>query len=162
MILSHGKAFFVNKFTIALFFLMTYCILTHSDLSLSYAFMGLELHGHAEKNANKVYISPQNFQEPLKDAVLFLARRGLPVSIYNIPLCLCHNEVKNFARQSISGWKNIYLPVCDECEEKLSLTLTEGVNITLLQSFANECDSFTASVILEHLYILPPTTSSNK
>ena len=43
MILSHGKAFFVNKFTIALFFLMTYCILTHSDLSLSYAFMGLEL-----------------------------------------------------------------------------------------------------------------------
>jgi len=87
---------------------------------IHYAFMGLELHGHAEKNADKVYISPQDFQEPLKDAVLFLARRGLLVSIYNIPLCLCHNEVKNFARQSISGWKNIYLPVCDECEEKLS------------------------------------------
>ena len=33
----------MKPFTILIFFIMTYCILTHSDLSLHYAFMGLEL-----------------------------------------------------------------------------------------------------------------------
>lgn len=36
----------MKPFTILLFFIMTYCILTHSDLSLHYAFMGLELWFH--------------------------------------------------------------------------------------------------------------------
>lgn len=33
----------MKPFTILFFFIMTYCILTHSELSLHYAFMGLEL-----------------------------------------------------------------------------------------------------------------------
>ena len=80
-----------------------------------YALMGLELHGLAESNIELVNISPDKYMPYLREAVLTMARRELPVSIYNIPLCFCPEDIKNFARQSISSWKNIYLPACSEC-----------------------------------------------
>ena len=82
------------------------------------AFMGLELHGWAEKNKNKVDVSPVEYGSYLKDAVLTLVRRGIPVSLYNIPLCMCENAVRKYARKSISSWKNRYLPQCDDCVMK--------------------------------------------
>lgn len=83
-----------------------------------YAFMGMEVCGNAEKNLEQIYIDYTDYIKELKKAVLFLHRRGLPVSIYNIPLCLCGDELQNFARQSISSWKNIFLPVCNDCIKK--------------------------------------------
>ena len=79
------------------------------------AFMGLELHGHAETNRDRVEVSPEAYAPCVKDAVLTLVRRGIPVSLYNIPLCLCPAEVRGYARRSISDWKNIYLPRCRSC-----------------------------------------------
>lgn len=35
----------------------------------------------------------------------FLFNRGVPVSIYNLPLCLIPAHLSHFARQSISDWK---------------------------------------------------------
>ena len=83
-----------------------------------YAFMGLELHGNAAQNKELVDISPQQYQQELRSAVLAMYRRGLPVSVYNIPLCLCAPEIMPFARQSISSWKNIYPPQCGLCGRK--------------------------------------------
>ncbi len=85
-----------------------------------YAFMGMEVCGEAEKNRDRIYIDYLHYMEELEKAVLFLNRRGLQVSVYNIPLCLCGNDVQEFARQSISGWKNIFLPVCERCTKKES------------------------------------------
>ena len=83
-----------------------------------YAFMGLEIHGNAWKHVDDVYISPNIYKQYLKKAVLDMHRKGLPVSIYNIPLCLCDTQVHRFAKKSISGWKNIFLDQCDSCEAK--------------------------------------------
>lgn len=83
-----------------------------------YAFMGLEVHGNAWKHVDDVYISPNIYKQYLKKAVLDMHRKGLPVSIYNIPLCLCDTQVHRFAKKSISGWKNIFLDQCDSCEAK--------------------------------------------
>ncbi len=83
-----------------------------------YTFMGMELYGYASKNEENVYIAPYEYQQELRTAVLALYKRGLPISVYNIPFCLCHKNIHNFARQSISLWKNIFLPQCNECIQK--------------------------------------------
>lgn len=80
-----------------------------------YTFMGMELYADAVKNKESIYSSPHEYKEELRQAVLSLYYKGLPVSVYNIPFCLCHRDIHSFARQSISGWKNIFLPQCDIC-----------------------------------------------
>lgn len=80
-----------------------------------YALMGLELCGHAAANEERVAVFPHEYKEELAQAVLYMDRRGLPVSIYNIPLCLCDTRIRPFARQSISTWKNRYAPQCSGC-----------------------------------------------
>lgn len=84
-----------------------------------YVFMGMELYGNAAYNKNIIDISPKEYKNELRDAVLYLHRRGLPVSIYNIPLCLCDPKVRKFACQSISSWKNTYMDICNECNVKM-------------------------------------------
>ena len=82
------------------------------------AFMGLELHGWAEKHKDMLTVSPVEYGAYLKEAVLTLARRGIPVSLYNVPLCMCGSALQRYARKSISSWKNRYLPQCDACVMK--------------------------------------------
>ena len=96
-----------------------------------YAFMGMELYGNAADNKNIVDISPYEYRHELRDAVLYLYRRGLPVSIYNIPLCLCDPDVRKFARQSISSWKNSYIEKCEDCSAKKDCTGFFTTSITL-------------------------------
>jgi His-Xaa-Ser system radical SAM maturase HxsC len=82
------------------------------------AFMGMEVCGLAVENIDEIWIDPYDYQKQLKDAVLELHRRMMNVSIYNVPLCLLPPELWSFARQSISTWKNIYLPICEQCSVK--------------------------------------------
>ena len=83
-----------------------------------YAFMSMELHGIANKNIEHVYVDPIAYREQLRKAVLALHKRGLHVSIYNTPLCLCHEDVRSFSRASISAWKNIFADACAMCSAK--------------------------------------------
>lgn len=83
-----------------------------------YAIMGMEFTGFAELNMNNIGISPHEYKDELTDTILYLNRRGMPVSIYNIPLCLCDDRVRCFARSSISSWKNTFLPECKGCSRK--------------------------------------------
>lgn len=85
---------------------------------IHYAFMGMELCGYAAVNEEEIYISPHLYQEKLKQSVIAMHRRGLPISIYNIPLCLCYSDIHPFVRKSISSWKNKYLPQCSGCAEQ--------------------------------------------
>jgi His-Xaa-Ser system radical SAM maturase HxsC len=79
------------------------------------AFMGMEVIGLCLENINELWIDPLECRKILREAVLQGYRRLMHVSIYNIPLCLIHEDVWSFSRQSISPWKNVYLPICDDC-----------------------------------------------
>lgn len=82
------------------------------------ALMGLENIGYAPRNANVLWVDPYDYQDKLVQAVSILRQRGMRVSIYNLQLCLLRPGLWKFARQSISDWKNIYLPECDNCRAR--------------------------------------------
>ncbi len=84
------------------------------------AFMAQEVSGFAKSNFERIWIDPYDYQHPLTSAVLYLHRRGLNVSIYNVPLCLLPKRAWPFARKSISKWKNDYLERCKICDVKTS------------------------------------------
>ncbi len=83
------------------------------------AFMGMEQTGYAVKNAKKVWIEPINYQNELFDAVKCLADWNYRVSIFNIPLCLLPTYLHDYARKSISDWKNRFAPICNSCVLKI-------------------------------------------
>jgi hypothetical protein len=79
------------------------------------ALMGLENTGFALANQNLLWIDPLDYRTDLTAAVGILSSVGVKVSVYNLPLCLLDHEIWPFAAQSISDWKNAYLPICGTC-----------------------------------------------
>ena len=82
------------------------------------AFMGLEYIGYTPFNIDKLWIDPIDYQEELRKSVHFLSSKGINVSIYNTPLCVLPNDTWEFARKSISDWKNDYSSLCEPCQVK--------------------------------------------
>jgi len=80
------------------------------------ALMGMEYIGFALNNINDVHISPLKYDKELINAINICRRYSLPVSIYNLPLCLVNENIRSFAKQSISDWKNEFSKVCYNCE----------------------------------------------
>jgi hypothetical protein len=97
-------------------------------------FMGLELTGFAVANLQQLWVDPVDYQQELRQAVLFLADRGMTVSLYNYQLCTISSDLWPFARRSISDWKNDYLPDCASCRVR------------------NECGGFFTSSIERRTY----------
>ena len=79
------------------------------------ALMGLENTGFALANQDMLWIDPIDYQDDLTTSVDILSSAGVAVSVYNLPLCLLDRKVWAVAVQSISDWKNAYLPVCASC-----------------------------------------------
>lgn len=79
------------------------------------ALMGLEEIGFATANHDLLWIDPVDYQPQLTEAVTILRDARIPVSVYNLPLCLIERSVWPAAVQSISDWKNGYLPECESC-----------------------------------------------
>ena len=79
------------------------------------ALMGMEPIGFARANWDTLWIDPVDYQQELAAAVEYLDRRKMPVSVYNLPMCVVSQSIRRFARQSISDWKNVSLPVCEPC-----------------------------------------------
>lgn len=79
------------------------------------ALMGLEMTGFTIPNSELLWIDPWDYRAELEAATLFLADRGMNVSIYNHQLCTLPRSIWPYTRRSISDWKNQYLPVCEEC-----------------------------------------------
>jgi His-Xaa-Ser system radical SAM maturase HxsC len=79
------------------------------------AFMQMETEGLARENFNDLWIDPYDYNEQLREAVLLLANRGMNPVIYNTQLCILPEDIREYAVQSISDWKDIYLPECDGC-----------------------------------------------
>ncbi len=81
------------------------------------AFMGMEVEGMAKKNIEKLWVSPKEYSQYLRDAVFYLSQSDMNVSVYNEQLCLLSKDIWNFTCKSISEWKNIYLEQCSGCSE---------------------------------------------
>ena len=79
------------------------------------ALMGLEMTGFTLANIEDLWIDPIDYQAELRRAALTLRAHHMNVSIYNHQLCLLDRELWPLARQSISDWKNEYMPECDGC-----------------------------------------------
>jgi len=84
------------------------------------AFMAMEDIGYTIKNRNLIWIEPIDYIPQLQQAVQYLAQLEFDVSLFNLPLCLLPESLRPFAKQSISDWKNKYLPICDTCSIKSS------------------------------------------
>lgn len=82
------------------------------------ALMGLEPMGLAKVNRERLWIDPLDYGDTLGSAIFHLHHRGFPVSIYNLPLCVLPRSLWPFARQSISGWKNVFPADCAGCLAK--------------------------------------------
>ncbi len=80
------------------------------------ALMGLENMGYVKKNWNLLWVDPVDYVETLEKVVRYLHLRRMPVSIYNLPLCVLPRKLWLFARQSISDYKNILLQECGGCD----------------------------------------------
>lgn len=79
------------------------------------AFLQMETTGFANKNLEDLWIDPYDYNEELKQAVLLLANRGICTRIYNAQLCVLPPEIRAFAVNAISDWKDTYLPECEKC-----------------------------------------------
>jgi His-Xaa-Ser system radical SAM maturase HxsC len=79
------------------------------------ALMGLENTGFALANQELLWLDPVEYASDLAAGVGTLKAAGVNVSVYNLPLCVLDRSVWDVAVQSISDWKNAYLPVCAEC-----------------------------------------------
>lgn len=86
------------------------------------ALMGLELMGFARSNLDAIWREPSSYQVELAAAVEQLEWAGIRTSIYNLPLCLLDRSLWRFAVQSISDWKNDYLPECAACDVRTRCT----------------------------------------
>mgnify|MGYP000008763066 FL=1 len=82
------------------------------------AFMALEPMGFARTNRDSVWVDPIDCRDQLYETVSYLADRGMNPSLYNFPICTIEPALHDFCRQSISDWKNVYLPECHDCAMK--------------------------------------------
>ena len=82
------------------------------------AFLQMETIGIAEQNLKDLWIDPFDYNKQLQEAVLLLDQRGIKTYIYNAQLCVLPECLWPYAQNSISDWKDMYLPVCQECKLK--------------------------------------------
>jgi His-Xaa-Ser system radical SAM maturase HxsC len=80
------------------------------------AFLQMETTGNADTNIDELWMDPYDYNEELKQAVLLLANRGICTRIYNAQLCVLPHEIREFAVNAISDWKDTYLPECEGCK----------------------------------------------
>lgn len=84
-------------------------------------FMGLEIIGYTKANKNQLLIDSQEFlNSKLSQAVNVLKPWNYSVSIYNTPFCFLQEDLRPYARQSISDWKNSFHEDCERCDLKES------------------------------------------
>jgi len=84
------------------------------------ALMGLEITGFTRANLEQLWVDPYEYRDTLSEAIEVLRAYGLSCSIYNHQLCLINDDVHDVCRQSISDWKNEFLPACDSCAKMRS------------------------------------------
>ncbi|RYY02289.1 MAG: His-Xaa-Ser system radical SAM maturase HxsC [Gammaproteobacteria bacterium] len=78
--------------------------------------MNLEPKGWARNNYERLVTSVKEQSKWLSQMVEVANVRGLDIRLFNYPLCLLPEDIRTYAAQSISDWKNYYPDQCDGCE----------------------------------------------
>lgn len=97
---------------------MAYFIYHNFPFVKQVAFMQMETVGYARNNIDKLWIDPYDYKDELSEAVNYLRIRKIDAVIYNAQLCVLNPDVWDVAKQSISDWKNINLPECQQCAQR--------------------------------------------
>jgi His-Xaa-Ser system radical SAM maturase HxsC len=79
------------------------------------AIMDMEPIGLAKTNFDMLWIDAGAYASELAAAVRTFKRQGIPVSLYNYPLCKLPQVLRSYAVKSISGWKVRFVPECEQC-----------------------------------------------
>lgn len=108
----------LSKLTVARLPEWSHFVFRNLPFTQHVALMGIENTGLAKKNFNALWIDPADYQDKLALAAHFLDIRGMTVSVYNLPLCVLEPTLGKFYRQSISDWKNLFIPSCEACSAK--------------------------------------------
>tara|TARA_A100001391_G_scaffold188617_1_gene159331 strand:+ start:29344 stop:30417 length:1074 start_codon:yes stop_codon:yes gene_type:complete len=83
-----------------------------------WSIMGLENIGFAKNRWDSLYVDIRQNFEPLDLALDQAQLRGIPVRLFNTPLCYLPADFRHYAVASISDWKRRYAPACDNCHQK--------------------------------------------
>lgn len=97
------------------------------------AFLQMETTGLAKDNLIDLWIDPYDYNKQLQEAVTLLDNRGIPVYIYNAQLCVLPSNLRPYAMQSITDWKDGFLPECEGCglrDKCAGVFVTNGKNIS--------------------------------
>ena len=82
------------------------------------ALMGLEITGFTRANLDQLWIDPFDYKDQLSQAVNVLRTGKMTHSVYNHQLCTINSDTLPSCAQSISDWKNEYLPQCRTCSKQ--------------------------------------------
>lgn len=93
-------------------------ISTHIHQAHVWAIMQLEGIGFARKNWSSIFFDHSDNFEGISQAMTIAMTKGIPVQLYNFPLCTIPTEFRDYAIPSISDWKNKFLEECDNCSIK--------------------------------------------
>jgi His-Xaa-Ser system radical SAM maturase HxsC len=77
--------------------------------------MGLEMMGNAMINRARVWISFDDLREQVECAAEILLQAGVPVQLYNFPLCMVSDRYRTLCQKSISRHKVRFFPSCENC-----------------------------------------------
>lgn len=80
--------------------------------------MNLEPKGWARNNYNDLYVSVNEQSDTLVEMIKIARLRGFSIRLFNYPLCLMPESIRDYACQSISDWKNYFPLACDPCVYK--------------------------------------------
>lgn len=79
------------------------------------ALMACEPIGFALANRELCEVDILDWHDVLDDSAKELARHNIPFLFMNTPLCALPSSLHSHAHKSISDWKNVYTPDCEEC-----------------------------------------------
>lgn len=88
------------------------CFSNISQISI----MNLEPAGWAKKNWTDLYTDPSLYLDILRKAVTFASGTDAKIFLFNYPLCHLSDDLRPYAVQSISDWKNYYPEECNGCK----------------------------------------------
>ena len=100
--------------------------------------MNLEPKGLARKNYSSIHVSVDEQNKSLEKAVSTSCRYGIEVRLFNYPLCLLTNGLREYAHMTISDWKNYYPSECTKCDLKNKcggfFTSATGIHLEKIRS----------------------------
>jgi len=80
--------------------------------------MNLEPKGWARNNYDALVTQVKEQSYWLSQMIEIANTRGLAIRLFNYPLCLLPTDIRSYAYQSISDWKNYFPTECNECSLK--------------------------------------------